>query len=238
MGGFLLGLVGFGWGSTILPLLILLEADPKVAIGAVVTSNTVMCLLGSLRYGNSKLFSWRVAAPTAAAAISAALVGTAFSTLLPGKVVVAVLGLYLTVGGVSLALRPPSFKRSPDGATVALWKFVAGGAIPGFFEGAYGSGGPAGMLTLMMLRVPVKVAIGSWLTASLLSQGAASVVYGVQGIVDPVMTGLLVVGGIPAMILGSHITIKRLADSTIERVAGLAIFLLGSRLIAINVLHF
>ncbi|MEM4417163.1 MAG: sulfite exporter TauE/SafE family protein [Nitrososphaerota archaeon] len=232
IGGFLLGLVGFGWGSSTLPLLIILGIEPRHAIGAVVASNTLMCVLGSLRYGNAQYVSWRVAVPMTLGAVSAALLGTAFSTFLPSDLVVAVLGIYLAVGGATVAARPSRQRPRLNGAPSSQWRFALGGAIPGFFEGAYGSGGPAGLLTLVLLRVPIKLAIGSWLTVSLLSQGVASAVYASLGLVDLVLTVLLVLGGVPAIILSSHLTIRKLPDKTVERLAGAAITLLAIRAVA------
>jgi len=223
LAGFSLGLVGFGWGSISLPLLILLGYDPISTIGSILVTNVLLSFVGSLNHRKNSNF--KIILPLILSGLLASLAGAFFTLNISVKILTLLLSSYLILGSLSLI-----FYKNSTNYNLKFNKLLAAGAIPGFFEGAYGSGGPAGVITLLLFKVPVHRAVGSWLPATIALQLVPALIYIVNLKVNWDMVLTLLLGGFPAVIIGSFLSSK-FTERKLKKIIALTVFILGLRLI-------
>ncbi|GBC70067.1 hypothetical protein HRbin01_01775 [archaeon HR01] len=226
--GFSLGLTGMGWGSISVPLLILLGFDHSAVIGTVLTSNVLASAAGGAVHWRNKNSDRHLIFLLTLSGVMLAILGALFSLSVKPRLVSIILSIYLLVGGIGVLLSRSYSVMEVRGKNSI--RFFAAGAVPGFFEGAYGSGGPAGVLSLLLLRVHAHRAVGSWLPASLMIQLAPSILYLATFNFDWTIFLGLIGAGIPATIIGSRFT-KKIPEKVLRFLIGLIIFLLGVRLL-------
>jgi uncharacterized membrane protein YfcA len=225
--GFALGLTGMGWGSISVPLLILLGFEPSIVVGSVLPSNILTSTVAGVTHWRNNNSDKRSIILLTGGGVASAALGSVFSLNFKLELISTLLAIYLVVGGITIIIsqnRPP--ERSKENGVI---KFIAVGAIPGFFEGAYGSGGPAGILSLLLLRVKAHRAVGSWLPASAAIQIVPTTIYlAFLRFNWEIFLGLLVTG-IPAAIVGSKMNM-RIPERLLKCLIGVVIMFLGVRL--------
>lgn len=226
--GLSLGLTGMGWGSISVPLLILFGFDQSTVVGTVLTSNIFASAAAGAVHWRNKNSDRRLIILLTVGGLIFAVLGAFFSLSLRPKLVTSILSIYLLVGGIAVLFS--QMRTVPGVSRDGISRFVAAGAVPGFFEGAYGSGGPAGVLSLLLLRVHAHRAVGSWLPVSVMIQLAPSIIYLASFNFNLIVFLGLMGAGIPATIIGSRLT-KKIPERTLRFIIGLMISLLGVRLL-------
>jgi len=228
--GLSLGLTGLGWGAISGPLLILLGVDPQTAVGTILTTNVLASLLGSINHWHNNRSDIRLALLLGLGGVVSGVLGAFVALSLDPMALASSLSIYLALGGSAvLVVNPPRQSQYSLDARNKM-KFVAAGALPGFFEGAHGSGGPAGVLTLLLLKVQAHRAVGSWLPATIIVQLLPALLYVVSSRVDWLAFMVLLAAGLPAVFIGSRLS-GSLPDKILRRVIGLAVLILGLRLL-------
>lgn len=226
--GLSLGMTGLGWGAISVPLLILMGFDPSTAVGTILLSNVLASSVGTFNHWRNHNSDPRLVLPVAVGGIAFGVAGAVFSLSVQPALLASVLSLYLTIGGLGV-LKMTSHKSSSGDPPTNRAKFIAAGALPGFFEGAYGSGGPAGVLTLLLLKVQAHRAVGSWLPATVAVQTVPAIIYIATLNIDWLAFLSLLASGLPAVALGSHLSGK-VSERVLRRIIGLAVLALGLRL--------
>jgi uncharacterized membrane protein YfcA len=228
--GLCLGLAGFGWGAVSVPLLILVGVEPSTAIGTVLVTNIVVSLGGSYNHWRNHRANLRLSLLLSLGGLISAVVGALISLGLEPALLTSSLSLYLTVGGVGVLAISSFGSISYRSAESGRAKFLAAGAVPGFFEGAYGSGGAAGILTLILLKVQAHRAVGSWLPATVIVQLAPASLYIATLRIDWLTSLSLLLAGLPAVLLGSQLS-GAVSERKLKAGIGVAVLLIGAYLL-------
>jgi uncharacterized membrane protein YfcA len=210
--GLVLGLLGGGGAILAVPgLVYILHAEPHAAVAASLAVVAVGALTGLLMHARGGRVAWVTALQLGATGAVGALAGTWLGQQLPGDRLLALLGLFMLAAAV-LMVRRPSGTVAP--AAVHPWKTASIGLGLGVVTGFFGVGGgflivPA--LTLL-LRLPMRLAVGTSLTVIAMNSSAGLLGYLSGGQVDWALTALVSVGTVAGAVVGG-----RLAGTVPER---------------------
>ena len=153
LGGCFGGLVGFGGGAVMIPLMTgLAKLSQHKAHGTSLAAIIFTALVGAATYFLHGAVDWKIAAVLAVSAIVTARFGALYAHSLPEKKLKKAFGLFLAVvsaliivkGLLPGAAHPPSF-------WVSLLIFLSTGAATGFLSGMMGVGGGTVMIPPMVI---------------------------------------------------------------------------------------
>lgn len=217
--GFVLALVGGGGSILAVPLLVYFVGvgQPHMAIGTAavaVALNAATGLAGHARAGNVR---WACAASFALAGVIGAALGAEAGKAFDGDKLLALFGLLMVVVG-ALMLRKRTGGENPDvrmtreTARPLLGRIIPTGLGVGLMAGFFGIGG--GFLIVPGLvfatAMPISLAIGSSLLVVTALGATTAASYALSGLVDWVLIGWMLAGGIAGTLLG-RMAGKRLA---------------------------
>ena len=217
--GFVLALVGGGGSILAVPLLVYFVGvgEPHMAIGTAavaVALNAATGLAGHARAGNVR---WACAASFALSGVIGAALGAEAGKAFDGEKLLALFGLLMVVVG-ALMLRKRTGGENPDvrmtreTARPLLRRIIPTGLGVGVMAGFFGIGG--GFLIVPGLvfatAMPISLAIGSSLLVVTALGATTAASYALSGLVDWVLIGWMLSGGIAGTLLGRKAG-KRLA---------------------------
>lgn len=217
--GFVLALVGGGGSILAVPLLVYFVGvgQPHMAIGTAavaVALNAATGLAGHARAGNVR---WACAVSFALAGVIGAALGAEAGKAFDGDKLLALFGLLMVVVG-ALMLRKRTGGENPDvrmtreTARPLLGRIIPTGLGVGLMAGFFGIGG--GFLIVPGLvfatAMPISLAIGSSLLVVTALGATTTASYALSGLVDWVLIGWMLAGGIAGTLLG-RMAGKRLA---------------------------
>jgi uncharacterized membrane protein YfcA len=164
LAGFIGTLLGIGGGAIMVPAMVLLGFDVKVAVPASLVA-VLGTSAGGLRYLFSRgLVSWRIAVPLELASISGSLLGVEVFRRASSRAIVAMLGVVLVVLGFAFTLRgrrvvgsssrPGRFRQS----LAIVLSFVAG-----MVSAMFGIGGGVVKVPMLVfvLGMPLHAAVAT-----------------------------------------------------------------------------
>jgi uncharacterized membrane protein YfcA len=216
--GVLVGMTGMGGGSLMTPMLILLFGfDPKTAVGTDILHGAVFKSFGAVRHrqlGNVHvpLAMWMLigSAPMSLVGVQ---IGSSFSGGTQSTMT-KIVGATLIIGGfgflVKTFIRGHSInaefhlRRHDKVAAIVI------GAVFGFVVGltSVGSGTFFGLAMLLLFPLSASRIVGTDMLHAALLLWVAGVGHLVHGNVDLHAIGWLLVGSIPGVLLGSHLSIR------------------------------
>jgi uncharacterized protein len=216
--GTLVGMTGMGGGSLMTPMLILLFGfDPKTAVGTDILHGAVFKTFGAIRHrqlGNVHvpLAAWMLLGSAPLSLVGVAIAGQ-FSNgtqSAMGKVV----GATLILGGIGFLAKTfirgsgsdlPLHLTRRDKLTATLI-----GATFGFVVGltSVGSGTFFGLAMLLVYPLTARRIVGTDLLHAAALLWVAGFGHLIQGNVDLHAMAWLLIGSIPGVLLGSHLSIK------------------------------
>jgi uncharacterized membrane protein YfcA len=240
--GFVLALVGGGGSILAVPLLVYFVGvgEPHMAIGTAavaVALNAATGLAGHARAGNVR---WACAASFALAGVLGAALGAEAGKAFDGEKLLALFGLLMVVVG-ALMLRKRTGGENPDvrmtreTARPLLRRIIPTGLGVGVMAGFFGIGG--GFLIVPGLvfatAMPISLAIGSSLLVVTTLGATTAASYALSGLVDWVLIGWMLGGGIAGTLLG-RMAGKRLAGRKRMLEIGFAVMviLIGAGIVA------
>ena len=239
MGGYLGGIVGAGIGAIVVPGLVLIGIDPKVAIGSSLLLHVFIGPLGGISHYRLGHVRWRIFSSLALAGMMGAFLGAAVSTHLPGEELTMIVGISTAVAGLSILANSTRHSNTPRVLTylngklqkVRLSPIALIGFTAGISHGALGTGwGPIGVPLLILAGVVPHVAVGSSLLArTLVALVGGSTYYAFYTIQSNVVLPLLA-GGSIAILLGA-LTAKKLSPKLLKLIVGIVAIVLGSLVI-------
>jgi uncharacterized protein len=215
--GLSLGLIGGGGSILAVPLMVYVVgvSSPHVAIGTsavAVAANAFVNLVGHARDKNVK---WGCAIAFAIFGVGGAAIGAELGKAVNGQKLLAAFGILMIVIA-AMMLRP---RRGGDQPDVRLDKQSAKRLLPslagtgfgvGALSGFFGIGG--GFLIVPGLvsatSMPILNAIGSSLVSVAAFGATTAVSYAVSGLVDWLLAGLFIVGGIAGGFAGIRLAGK------------------------------
>jgi uncharacterized membrane protein YfcA len=255
--GFCVGVTGVGGGSLMTPILIsFLRVEPHIAIGTDLLYAAISKFCGSLVHAKKLNIVWPIVFWLGLGSIPASLATTwALEHFMGGakeykKLLTIVLGGMLVLTGISIVFRQKIeafFNRHQhDTAGEALtadehsqvvlkhkgWVVVMG-MVLGFFVTLSSVGaGAFGIMALVLLfpKLPMIRIIGSDVAHAVLLTLVAGLGHLKAGNVDTHLLMLLLMGSIPAIIVGTLLS-SRLPERAIRKVLGVTLILLGTNFI-------
>ncbi|MES2120663.1 MAG: sulfite exporter TauE/SafE family protein [Pseudomonadota bacterium] len=207
--GFVLGLVGGGGSILAVPLMVYLVGvrSPHVAIGTSALAVAVNAAIGMANHARAGTVKWRCAGVYAAAGVAGAFAGSTAGKAFDGQKLLFLFALVMILVGV-LMLRGRKRTGNPGvvlGRGNAL-KLTGYGAATGVFSGFFGIGG--GFLIVPGLigatRMQMLNAVGSSLVAVTAFGLTTAANYALSGLIDWLLAGAFILGGIPGSILGTR----------------------------------
>ena len=215
-GGFFSGMLGIGGGIIMFPLLLYLPPtlgfetiDIKSITGLTMIQGFFASASAMLFYNKQGLVSKPLVFTLAPSLFLSSLSGAIISKIVPDRFLLFIFGILALVAAVAMLI-PRSY--SEDDLTEDKIYFNKSAAIIigifiGFLLGLVGQGGAFILVPILLylLRIPLRVALGSTLAIGLFSSTAGLLGKVVTGQVPFLMTGALLLGAIPAARLGGII---------------------------------
>ena len=248
--GFCVGITGVGGGSLMTPILIsLFKIEPHIAIGTDLLYAAISKFCGSMVHAKKLNIVWPIVLWLAVGSIPASF-GTAWvlehylsQSTHYKAVLTMVLGFMLTLTGVSIIFRTRiekffnKFRNKENTQTeneqLAVQNkrtyIVIMGIILGVFVTLSSVGaGAFGIMALVIMfpNLPMIRIIGSDVVHAVLLTLVAGLGHMSAGNVDFVLLMWLLVGSIPAIIIGTLIS-SRMPERLIRKILGITLFALG-----------
>jgi uncharacterized membrane protein YfcA len=241
--GFVVGLTGMGGGALMTPVLVLLfGVDPSRAVGSDLVVSLLMKPVGGgvhLRKGTVSLalVKWLVlgSVPSAFASVwlFSRLFGDRLSTVIQASIGVAL--LLASIGLVAKGAFSGRRAAGEDAATVAVKPVptLLIGVFGGVAVGITSVGSGSLMMPLMLVLYPMLTAkrlVGTDLVQAVPLVAAASLGHLLFGHVEFGLTAALLVGALPGVWIGAHIS-SRAADHVIRPVLAVVLIVSGLKML-------
>lgn len=246
--GFVVGVTGVGGGSLMTPLLTLMGVPLHTAIGTDLLYASISKTGGAIVHHRHRNIDWRITLTLAAGSLPAALLtvwglkywfpdASAYKSILTHA-----LGFMLLVTALSLLLRPwlqrrlqarthtpirDFLARHQTAATVAMG--VALGVLVTLSSIGAGVFGVMVLVTLFPALAMIRI-IGTDVTHAVLLTLVAGLGHLSMGNVDWHLLGLLLIGSLPMIVIGTNLS-SRMREDLIRPILGATLLLLSLKFI-------
>jgi uncharacterized membrane protein YfcA len=221
--GFLVGMTGMGGGSLMTPLLILFVGTaPVTAVGSDITYAAITKTVGGWRHFRLRTVNLGLSLWLAVGSVPAAIAGVWVIELLHShygdsfdEVVITMLAVALIIVGTIVLLRSLFMTQTKNGERDSFqlerWHKVAAvviGATTGFVIGltSAGSGTLIAVFLIVLYRMTPKTVVGTDVFHAAILLWAAGIAHIVGGNVDFGLVGTILIGSIPGVWIGTHVT--------------------------------
>jgi uncharacterized membrane protein YfcA len=240
--GVLVGMTGMGGGSLMTPMLILIFGfNPKTAVGTDILHGAVFKSFGAVRHrqlGNvhAHLALWMLAgsAPLSLVGVQIASSFSDGTQSAMGRVV----GGALIAGGIGFAVKTFLHGKSDDAPLILTGRekaiAVVIGATCGFVVGltSVGSGTFFGLAMLLVYPLTAPKIVGTDMLHAALLLWVAGAGHLLHGNVDLHAMAWLLVGSVPGVLLGSHLSI-RIPERALRVAFAFVLVLSGIKLVGV-----
>lgn len=244
--GFCVGVTGVGGGSLMTPILILLlKVEPHIAVGTDLLYAAISKFFGGVVHFKKSNVVWPIVLWLAIGSIPASivtnyLVATYLGNINAIKLIMTlILGVMLTITGISLIFRNrieaffDKYRKTDqtDSLTsqIPKYKLVLMGILLGVVVTLSSVGaGAFGVMALVLIfpQLPLIRIIGSDVVHAVLLTLVAGLGHLLSGSVDFHMLAFLLIGAIPAIIVGTLLSSK-LPEKKLRPILGVTLLLLG-----------
>ena len=239
--GLLVGMTGMGGGSLMTPILILLFGTaPTTAIGSDIAYAAVTKTVGGWRHLRLRTVNLGLSFWLAAGSVPAAVAGVWVISLLHkaygdslDDIVLTMLGIALVVVGLLVLIRalfvPALEEKERERFELTRAHKVAAvtiGAATGFVIGitSAGSGTVIAVFLIAYYRLAPRNVVGTDVFHAAILLWAAGIAHVVSGNVDFGLVGTILLGSVPGIWIGSHLTV-RLPTGLLRNALGLVMVL-------------
>ena len=247
--GFCVGITGVGGGSLMTPILIsLFRIEPHIAIGTDLLYAAISKFCGSMVHAKKLNIVWPIVLWLALGSIPASIITHwILENYLSGSthykaVLTTVLGFMLTLTGISIVFRAQierffakyrkaqisELEQNFDIKGKKIYVVIMGIVLGVFVTLSSVGAGAFGIMALILMfpNLPMIRIIGSDVVHAVLLTSVAGFAHMTSGNVDFHLLGWLLVGSIPAIIIGTLIS-SRLPERLIRKILGITLFALG-----------
>ena len=243
--GALVGMTGMGGGSLMTPILILLFGfKPTVAVGTDILHGAIFKTFGAARHRMLNTVHVRLAAWMFAGSAPFSLLGVALATWIERHYGASAqtwesraIGVALVLGGTGFLVK--TFMRAPEPRTEFFMMArhdkvtaLAIGIVCGFVVGltSVGSGTFFGLTMLLLFPLATVQIVGTDILQAAALLWVAGFGHFVAGNVNLHATGWLLIGSIPGVLIGSHLSV-RLPDRLLRIALSATLTLSGIKLL-------
>jgi uncharacterized membrane protein YfcA len=246
--GMLVGMTGMGGGSLMTPLLILVFGTaPVTAVGSDIAYSAVTKTVGGWRHLRLRTVNLPLALWLAVGSVPSAILGVWVIELLHrhygdslDKTVLTMLAIALITVGTLVLVRSIFISRMVNGERESF-ELVKGhkvaavliGATTGFVIGltSAGSGTVIAVFLIVLYRMAPRQVVGTDVFHAAILLWAAGLAHWIGGNVDFGLVGTILIGSVPGIWIGSHLTV-RLPTGLLRM--GLGVVLIASSLALFN----
>jgi hypothetical protein len=242
--GLLVGLTGVGGGSLMTPLLVLLFGiQPHTAVGTDLLYASLTKACGTMVHGHNRTIDWvvvrRLAAGSVPATVATLFLIHRFEPFSNSATLIStVLGLALMLTAVSVLLRRQIIAFAAThvgeiGPSLTRIVTIIVGAILGALVSISSVGaGALGVTVLVFLypRLPLARLVGSDIAHAVPLTAIAGIGHWWLGDVNGLLLGSLLIGSLPGIFIGSHLT-ARVPEGVLRPALALVLVVVGSRLV-------
>ena len=237
--GVLIGLTGMGGGSLLTPaIIVLLGRDPLTAVGTGLVIAAVTKLFGSVAHGRMGNVDGRTTLTLLAGSLPGALAGAALlwgilytGVVAVGSLVKTAIGFTLLLAALSLWTRPlwersgTRAARKPEvvRTSTVMVAFVVGALVT---LTSVGTGTLLVPFLIFFCRLPVSKVVGTDIVHGLVLTAVVATMYVIGGHVDWTLATTVLVGAVPGVLLGSHLSLQ-VPQHTMERILGSVLLVSG-----------
>ena len=246
--GAIVGLTGVGGGSLMTPLLVLLFGiHPSVAVGTDLLYAAITKTGGTLAHGLKGTVDWKITRLLAAGSLpAAALTLVLVGRFAPGGIdgaaslIKVALGFALLLTAVALIFRRhiqafalARFGGTPNPARTARLTVLTGAVLGVLVSISSVGAGALGVTALLFLypTMPALRIVGSDIAHAVPLTAVAGLGHWYLGSVDWLLLGSLLVGSLPGIWLGTHIS-TRIPDRVLRPILATMLVLVGAKLIS------
>ena len=246
--GAIVGLTGVGGGSLMTPLLVLMFGiHPSVAVGTDLLYAAITKAGGTLAHGLKGTVDWKITRLLAtgslpAAAITLALIGHFAPGGIEGAahLIQVSLGVALLLTAVALIFRKriqafalARFGGQPDPVRTARLTIITGAVLGVLVSISSVGAGALGVTALFFLypAMPALRIVGSDIAHAVPLTAVAGIGHWMLGSIDWFLLGSLLIGSLPGIWLGSHISTK-VSDRVLRPILATMLMLVGAKLIS------
>lgn len=238
--GLLVGATGVGGGSIMTPLLVVVAGVPPVsAIGTDLFYAAVTKTVGGGSHFRKSTVDLRLSLQLAVGSVPAALAAVFLLSWVEGRVgftidtpLIVVVAIAIAICGVAMlwqTLFPPP--NRPERAPKHQWiAAIVSGALVGFVLGltSAGSGAVLALLLIAVFQLAPHRVVGTDVFHAALLLWAASIGNIILGNVDFALAGLLLLGSIPGVLIGTRVSVRLPALALRCALAGVLLAAAGS----------
>ena len=237
--GILVGMTGIGGGSLMTPLLILVVGTPPVtAVGTDLAYGAVTKTVGGYKHARQRTVDFRLSTWMALGSVPAAIGGVVALEILERKlgadltpILLAVLAVVILLTGVVTLIRAVFLKqlvlKEREQLTMARRSKTAAvlvGLVVGFMLGvtSAGSGALIALFLILVFRLVPRRVVGTDVFHAAVLLWAAAIAHIVAGNVDYALAGTILLGSVPGVWIGSHLSV-RLPAGTLRTILGVVL---------------
>ena len=242
--GLLVGLTGVGGGSLMTPILVLFfHIKPALAVGSDLLYASVTKSVGIFAHGKLGNIDWKIVKRLMFGSIPASILTTFYLKQIDITSTGAVdiikfcLGIALLLTSIAVIFRPYLIERSKvtllksDNA-IAIATILLGLVLGGMVTLTSVGAGALGVTALLLIypRIGITKIVGTDIAHAVPLTLVAGLGHVSLGTVDYSLLGVLLIGSIPGIYIGSHLT-SRVSEQTVRYVLALILIYVGQKLI-------
>ena len=242
--GLLVGLTGVGGGSLMTPILVLFfHIKPALAVGTDLLYASVTKSVGIFAHGKLGNIDWKIVKRLMFGSIPASILTTFYLKQIDITSTGAVdiikfyLGIALLLTSIAVIFRPYLIERSKvtllkSDNTVAIATILLGLILGGLVTLTSVGAGALGVTALLLIypRIGITKIVGTDIAHAVPLTLVAGLGHVSLGTVDYSLLGVLLIGSIPGIYIGSHLSSK-VSEQSVRYVLALILIYVGQKLI-------
>jgi uncharacterized protein len=242
--GLLVGLTGVGGGSLMTPILVLFfHIKPALAVGTDLLYASVTKSVGIFAHGKLGNIDWKIVKRLMVGSIPASILTTYYLRQIDVASTGAVdiikfyLGIALLLTSIAVIFRPYLIEKSKvtllkKDSAIAIATIILGLILGGLVTLTSVGAGALGVTALLLIypKIGITKIVGTDIAHAVPLTLVAGIGHASLGTVDYSLLGVLLIGSIPGIYIGSHLSSK-VSEQSVRYVLALILIYVGQKLI-------